>query len=103
VTDRAYNPDEIRAVGKKVSQLSPKIKQAGTGLDGLGGDSMFGELPSSGAISAALKKFVSGARKEFDAGAEQASSTGASLAKIAGRMDADEEEGARTFRGRQPE
>ncbi|WP_028851817.1 hypothetical protein [Thermocrispum municipale] len=96
---REYNPDEIRTVASKVSQLSKKISEAGDGLTDAKGEGVFGKLPSSGSMAAALTKFTSGMRTEFAKGAEQASSTGSSLRKIAGQMDADEEEGVRTFSG----
>lgn len=103
MTGRAYNPDEIRAVGGKVGGMSSGLTSAGDGITGIqGGGAPFGKLPSSGAVSSALSKFSTSLSDEFSAGAKLATSTEKSITDAAGGMDADEDATASTFRGKQP-
>lgn len=103
MTGRAYNPDEIRAVGKKIGGLSSGLTSAGEGITGMQGSGAFGKLPSSEAIAGALKTFGTTVQKEFKAGATLATSTESAIAKATKGMDDDEDETARTFRGKRPE
>ncbi|MGH3434232.1 MAG: hypothetical protein ACRDQB_15490 [Thermocrispum sp.] len=102
MTGRKYDPEEIRAVGGKVGGLSSGIGSAGEQITGMQGGAAFGKLPSSGAIGSALSKFSTGLREEFSTGAKQATAAEESITTAAGQMDADEDEGVRTFSGKQP-
>lgn len=101
MTGRAYDPDEIRAVGGKVGGMSSGLTSAAEGITGMSGGAPFGKLPSSEAIAAKLKSFGTGLRDEFGAGAKLSTATEKSLTDAAGSMDADEETTAASFQGEQ--
>lgn len=101
MTDRSYNPDEIRAVAKKIGGLSGDLSSAGSGITAKPGGDAFGKLPSSGSIASALSSLTAAMKRELSAGAKLMTATETSITSAADGMDATEEDSAHSFRSQQ--
>lgn len=100
---RRFDPEQIAALANRVAELKDGYSRAGTELGDGNPGGAYGDLKNAASAGKTMQGFYSGVNSELGAAAKLVDAASQALANAAERMRNDEDEGAHTFGGSNPE